>query len=352
VLVTKYAEKLCTSNLQFSFKEGHSTVNFCLTLKEVIKYYNTRGYDVYACVVDASKAFDRVKHDKLFDLLKKRGILAIALRMIMDMYRRQSSRIFWGSQYSPYFDSQNGVCQGGVASPLLFTVYIDELLQRLEKKGIGCCVGHEWFGGFGYADDLKLLCPSGKGLQSMVKVCQEFGQEFGVKFNATKSMCIIFTKSKEKLLQTMPRIEIDGVVLSWVQSVKYLGMYLSSDLSEDVEIRYKQREFIGHTNSVMYKFGYAPREVLMMLFYSKCSPFYGSEAWDLSHRAVTKFSVTWNKAMRKVWRLPPHSRRVHLVGLNKGSHALDVIYRRFCRMINKMLIQDNNEKMKFIVLNM
>jgi len=351
VLVTKYADKLCSSNLQFSFKEDHSTVNCCLTLKEVIKYYNNRGSDVYACVLDASKAFDRVQHDKLFELLKQRGIPAIALRMIMDMYGRQSSRVVWNGQNSEYFSSQNGVRQGGVASPLLFTVYIDELLKRLEKHGVGCCVGHEWYGGFGYADDLKLISPSGKGLQLMLKVCKEFGREFGVKFNARKSMCMVFTKSKERHQKPLPKIELDDVMLAWVQNVKYLGTFLSSDLSEDTEIRYKQRDFISRSNSVMYKFGYATREVLMMLVGSKCSHFYGCESWDLTHGAINNFSITWNKAIRKIWQLPPHSHRAYLVGLNRGSHALDVIYRRFINMVLKMLNQKSNYKMRFMVLN-
>ena len=51
----------------------------------------------------------------------------------------------------------NGVRQGGILSPILFTVYIDELLQRLTNIGVGC----HWKGMFAgclcYADDLALL---------------------------------------------------------------------------------------------------------------------------------------------------------------------------------------------------
>ncbi len=86
--------------------------------------------------MDASKAFDHVGHDKLFELLMRRGIPAIARIMIMDLYRHQSSRITWGNSHSEYFNPENCVRQGGVASPILFTVYIDELLQRLEKQGV------------------------------------------------------------------------------------------------------------------------------------------------------------------------------------------------------------------------
>ena len=46
--------------------------------------------------------------------------------------------------------------------PLLFTVYIDELLIRLHKCGSGCCIGNSLYGASGYADDVILLSPSVK----------------------------------------------------------------------------------------------------------------------------------------------------------------------------------------------
>ena len=137
-----------------------------------------RDSSVYACFIDASKAFDRVRYDKLFELLVGRGIPHVSVRLLMDMYSRQSTRAAWDSMYSKYFGSRNGVRQGGVASPVLFTIYMDELLMRLQRAGIGCYVGHEWFGALGYADDLTLLSPSIKGLQKMVKMCANFGREF------------------------------------------------------------------------------------------------------------------------------------------------------------------------------
>ena len=63
-----------------------------------------------------------------------------------------------------------GVKQGGVLSPILFCVYFDELLKRLESSGMGCYIGHHFYGCVGYADDVKLLCPSINGLQSMINV--------------------------------------------------------------------------------------------------------------------------------------------------------------------------------------
>ena len=67
------------------------------------------------------------------------------------------------------FDITNGVWQGGVLSPLLFTVYIDELLEKLKRNGIGCYIGHHFVGALGYADDIILLWPSVAGLKKIIK---------------------------------------------------------------------------------------------------------------------------------------------------------------------------------------
>ena len=59
--------------------------------------------------------------------------------------------------YRPPIGVTNGVHQGGILSPVLFTVYLDELLQCLSTLNIGCHVGHHYVGSLCYADDIALL---------------------------------------------------------------------------------------------------------------------------------------------------------------------------------------------------
>jgi exonuclease III len=352
IMVDEHRNILQTSNLQFSFKKKHSTVMCSMTLKETVKYYHNRGSKVFACFIDASKAFDRLRHDRLFELLRQRGLPPIVLCLIMDMYRRQSSRTVWDDCYSDYFGARNGVRQGGVASPILFTIYMDELLLRLERTKVGCYIGHEWYGSVGYADDVELQCPSIKGLQILVDTCSEFGEDYGVLYNSKKSMCMVFSIGKQTDLSTMPKIYLNGKALSWVNKVKHLGIYLTSDLSEDEDIRHKQSDFIGRVNSLMYTYGFATSDVLTILLDSKCSHFYGCESWDLSQSSViNRIATTWNKAMSKVWALPPDSHRSILTGLNLHSkHALDKIYAKSVKMIISM-IESENSKVSFLVTN-
>ena len=62
----------------------------------------------------------------------------------------------WGDSFSESFNVSNGVRQGSVLSPLLFAVYLDELLVELSVSGVGCYWGSLFAGVFAYADDIVL----------------------------------------------------------------------------------------------------------------------------------------------------------------------------------------------------
>ena len=185
VIMLKEKSALSTSDLQFGFKKKSSTSHCTLAMLETISYYNFQKSDVYVALLDASKAFDRVKYCKLFRLLQKRKISPLVLRLLINMYTNQTLQIRWGAQNSSKFSVSNGVKQGGVLSPILFTVYINELLLKLEEEGIGCRVGNYYAGCLAYADDLTLLAPSKKGLQLMIQTCERFAKDFDIMFNGT-----------------------------------------------------------------------------------------------------------------------------------------------------------------------
>ena len=76
--------------------------------------------------------------------------------------------VSWNSKKSNEFPVSNGVCQGGVLSPILFTVYIDDLLLELERQGIGCYWNKHFIGAICYTDDITLLAPSPSALHLML----------------------------------------------------------------------------------------------------------------------------------------------------------------------------------------
>ena len=159
-------------------------------LKEVCNYYKSKGSEVFVTLLDATKAFDRVHYGKLFRLLEKRNIPVLVRRLLLDMYTRQRMKTTWNGALSDSFGAANGVKQGGILSPILFCLYIDELLIRINDSGLGCHIGHLSYAGLGYADDVTTLAPSMNASQKLMKICEDFGVEYNVIWNCGKTYCL------------------------------------------------------------------------------------------------------------------------------------------------------------------
>ena len=77
------------------------------------------------------KAFDRVNHSLLFDKLCAIGVPFYLIRLLVYWYEHQRMCVRWGGVYSSSFTVTNGVRQGGILSPYLFNVYVDDLSVEL-----------------------------------------------------------------------------------------------------------------------------------------------------------------------------------------------------------------------------
>ena len=88
----------------------------------------------------------------------------------------------FGTAMSSHFSISNSVKKRGVIFPILFTIYIDNLIIQLRKLNIGCKIGNSDLGVFGYVDDLTFLCPSLAGLKQMLNVCENYAKEHNILF--------------------------------------------------------------------------------------------------------------------------------------------------------------------------
>ena len=128
----------------------------------------------------AELSIDMVEWKELFTTLMERGVDRVFLRVVLFIYQNQQCDVKWGGKYSIRFLVSNGVRQGAVSSPLLFSVYIDDLFKLLRNSGLGCHIANVFFACFGYADDLLLLSASRSGLQELVKICEKFAKIKGL----------------------------------------------------------------------------------------------------------------------------------------------------------------------------
>ena len=102
-------------------------------LKELFRNYIANGSSMYVTMLDASKAFDKVNHIKLFGKLIDRGSAAFIVRILYHRHGTQQFTIRWCLGFSRFFTVSNGVKQGGILYPHLFNVYMDDLSVNLNK---------------------------------------------------------------------------------------------------------------------------------------------------------------------------------------------------------------------------
>ena len=188
VILANNTMALKSSDIQFGFKSESSTTACTFVVDEVVNYYNRS--DVHVVLLDASKAFDRVDHIKLFNILVGKGVCPTLLKLLFNMYSQQTMSVQWGNVTSDAFKTSNGVKQGGVLSPILFTLYID--ISRLKSCGFGCYIVQSFVGAVGYADDIVLLAPTRYSLSGLLKECELFSEEYLLTFNANKSNYVVF----------------------------------------------------------------------------------------------------------------------------------------------------------------
>ena len=129
------------------------------------------GLMCWGVFLEASKAFDLVDHGKLFSKLLQRGLPYPIVRFLVNWYSSQMLKVRWGNSLSDPIGVLNGVRQGSVLSPILFSVYLDDLLEDLSQSGVGCYWGHMFAGALCYADDLVLLAPCASALRRMLSIC-------------------------------------------------------------------------------------------------------------------------------------------------------------------------------------
>ena len=172
--------------MQFAYKRYHST-NMCTTMiKEKASYYNRHTY-VFMCTLDAPKAFDRVHIGKLFALLHNWGLPHVANRLLLDMCTHAPTHVYhmeWGQIavlcYRKWCKARR------ILSPILFCVYIDELLNRLLSLALDAI----WVIYRMHVLDTLTMSIYLRHLSVLfmtwLKNCEKFAKEYHVLFNEKK----------------------------------------------------------------------------------------------------------------------------------------------------------------------
>ena len=153
--------------LQFGFREKHGAVDNAFILDSIIDINKARGRPTYVCYIDLKSAFDMIIRAALLCKLRKQGIKGKFFAVISSMFKKAQSTVKWAGEIGETFDNLCGVLQGGVSSPQLFKIFLEDLVKYLDKS-CGIHINTETICHLLLADDLALISETKSGLQKLL----------------------------------------------------------------------------------------------------------------------------------------------------------------------------------------
>lgn len=296
------AQKIHLHDAQFGFRPNLSTESAILSLKHTVQYYTDRSTPVYACFLDLSKAFDLVSYDLLWSKLG--GVPEEVVSLLRHWYSNQDNNVKWCDSVSETYRLECGVRQGGLSSPRLFNLYVNQLIEQLSSANVGCHIDGVCVNNISYADDMVLLAPSVGALRSLLSICQSYAVAHGLRYNVTKSELMVF-KSKNRTYANVPAVHLYGNPLKRVSKFKYLGHWVTDDLKDELDIERERRALSVRCNMLARRFARCTPEVKISLFKAYCQTFYTCSLWvRYTQKTYSALRVQYNNAFRVLMGLP------------------------------------------------
>ena len=179
--------------LQNGFKPNASAIDNVFLLNGIIDKCKANGRPLYTCFVDFKSAFDLINRSALLFKLINQGCVGKFLSVIQSMFLNATSHVKWGGHHGEIFENMYGVLQGGVLSPNLFKLFLEDITDSLDT-GKGVHIGGMKIPYLLYADDLVFMSESPSGLQNLIRGLENFCTQWHMVVNLTKTKVVVFNE--------------------------------------------------------------------------------------------------------------------------------------------------------------
>ena len=299
------SEKLVLNFRQFGFRAGSSTTDACFVLKEVMFRYSKRKRSGLATFIDLSKAFDRVDHFLLCKKMLRSSIPVDVVLLILHYLRNQQANVNWKNSTSNSSFIEKGVRQGGILSPFLFNLYLNDIIDEISDINVGCCFGFSRCNIIAYADDLVLLAETQAQMIILFDKLTTCIDKHFLKINKDKTKCVIFSNKMDELTEN---IELNGQRLQVVKVIKYLGHKVTFNFKDTEDIAFRLQNFYASSNSIFRDFAFVDKQTLLFLFKSFCLPDYGIPLWNhhtvCNSKIFKTLDIAFSKALKRICGVP------------------------------------------------
>ncbi|XP_075160593.1 uncharacterized protein LOC142233513 [Haematobia irritans] len=210
------------NEFQAGFRKGYSTIDNIYNLTSIVSLRYKERKKTYAFFVDFKAAFDNVCRKSLIYKLHQLGISYKFIKVLENIYSNTEYAIWTGEELSEYFETNSGVKQGCLLSPLLFALYINDLHDFLQG---GINTHNMNIRILLYADDIVILAEDISTMQSMISRLENYCDLWNLTVNMEKSEIMIFRNGGR--LSRNEEWFYKGNIIKIAKEYNYLGVTLT-----------------------------------------------------------------------------------------------------------------------------
>ena len=231
-----------------------------------------------AVLLDFSKAFDKVPHQRLLEKLRHYGVRDSINQWIADFLADRQQEVVLEGVHSNATSITSGVPQGTVLGHLLFFVYINDMSEKISSST-------RLFADYSLVYRIIKSKEDHTLLQEDIDKLQEWERDWLMQFSADKCEVIRITKKRNPLTHDY---HINEIKLQKVKNAKYLGLTISSDLSWNTHVDITAKKATTSLNFLKRNLHSCPSTVKEKCYKSLVRPImeYASCVWDPTPNAT------------------------------------------------------------------
>ena len=285
---------------QAGFRRGRGCMDHIMSLQDNIQRSMSMGGCTVGVFIDYDRAFDLLWREGLLYKIRKLKLGKNIYKFIENFLSDRTIQVRVGGTLSRVADVDEGTPQGTVMSPLFYILMTNDFpVEDPRLGGCGSCL---------FADDAAAH-RSGMEIQPIITSMQRYlnkidvySQTWGFRISTSKTVCVLFTRNP-RIEARQPPLSIGGNVLSYVKSVKFLGVMFDSRLNWAEHVTYISDKCTDRINLMLkitgQRWGGGKRVLLTLYKALILSLFdYGCPAFDSATARVTsRLSIIQNKAL-------------------------------------------------------
>ena len=259
------------SNYQCAFREGRSTIDHIIRLESAVR----RGFFYHrytlAIFLDLKNAYNLTSKAALLTKMYNLGFRGRLMFFIRSYLNQRTFQVRNGV-LSDTFQQENGLVQGGVISPILFNIMIDDVFENVPPD-VACAL---------YADDCSMwvqgrrILPLIAKMQSALDSVSAWTDRWGFLFSPPKCKAIVFRRfMKADELDNLPVLQIYDQPIAYSDSVRFLGVMLDTRLNLNTMVQHIKTKAVHRISILKCLSGRgcgADRSVLLRIYKSMIRP--------------------------------------------------------------------------------